>query len=154
MALCLFHALLSTEYQGSVLGPVLFTLYSQPLSDVISPHGCNFHKHADDTELSQSAYPDEFGSVQTGIQTCIEDVLLFTFFFFLILFTTVLSQWDFSHGKFGLLSLGKVSCGRDALPSMHAGCFCVSIIHRKLAWTTGSLTCAQMIMRLILDEQQ
>ena len=50
-------------------------LYSQPLSDVISAHGCDFHKYADDTELSQSAPPDEFFSVQTGIQTCIGDVL-------------------------------------------------------------------------------
>ena len=61
--------------QGSVLGPVLFTLYSQPLSYVISAHGCDFHKYTDDTELLQSAPPDEFRSVQTDIQTCIEDVL-------------------------------------------------------------------------------
>ena len=33
------------------------------------------HKYADDTELSQSALRDEFCFVQTGIQTCIEDVL-------------------------------------------------------------------------------
>ena len=49
--------------QGSVLGYVLFTLYSQPLSNVISAHGCGFHKYADATELSQSAPPDEFCSV-------------------------------------------------------------------------------------------
>ena len=31
-------------------------------------------------------------------------------------------------------------------PTVHAGCFCVSIIHRTLTWTTGCLTCAQMLM--------
>ena len=41
-------------------------------------------------------------------------------------YTTVLSHWDFSQGKFGLL-----------FPH-------VSIIRRTLTWTTGSVTCAQM----------
>ncbi|WP_419600785.1 reverse transcriptase domain-containing protein [Thiolapillus sp.] len=62
--------------QGSVLGPVLFTLYSQPLSDVISDHDCDYHKYADDTELSKGASPDQFDSVQSCIQTCIGDVLI------------------------------------------------------------------------------
>ena len=34
-------------------------------------------------------------------------------------------------------------------PTLHAGCFSVSIIHRTLAWTTGSLTCAHTLMHAI-----
>ena len=62
--------------QCSVLGPVLFTLYSQPLLDVISVHNYHYHKYADSTELSKSAQPDQFLSVHSCIQTCIDDVLL------------------------------------------------------------------------------
>ena len=57
-------------------GPVLFTLYSQPLSDVISVHNCDYHKYADDTELSKSAPPDRFTSILSCIQTCINDALI------------------------------------------------------------------------------
>ena len=42
----------------------------------ISVHNCDYHKYADDTELSKSAPPDPFFSVQSCIQTCIDDVLL------------------------------------------------------------------------------
>ena len=62
--------------QGSVLRPVLFTLYSQPLSDVISDHDCDHHKYADDNELSKGASPDQLDSVQSCIQTDIGDVLI------------------------------------------------------------------------------
>ena len=55
---------------------VLFALYSQPLSDVISDHDCDYHKYADDTELSKGASPDQFDSVQSCIQTCIGNVLI------------------------------------------------------------------------------
>ena len=40
-------------------------------------------------------------------------------------------QWDFSDSH-------------ATQPTVHAGCFSVSIIHQTLTWTTGSLTCAQM----------
>ena len=49
--------------RGSVLGPVLFTLYSQPLSDVISVHNCDYLKNANDTELSKSARSVPFCSI-------------------------------------------------------------------------------------------
>ena len=70
------HPLVYGIPQGSVLGPVLFTLYSQPLSDVIYVHVCDYHKYADDTELSKGASPDQFDCVQSCIQTCIDDVLI------------------------------------------------------------------------------
>ena len=61
--------------QGSVLGPVLFILCSQPLSDVIVCHSCDYHKYADDTEISDSAPPSDFTSAQSNIQSCISDTL-------------------------------------------------------------------------------
>ena len=45
-------------------------------------------------------------------------VVVAVFFCFFLLFTTVLFQWDFSHGKSGLLSPGKASCDRVALPNL------------------------------------
>ena len=84
--------------QGSVLGPVLFTLYSQPLSDVISVH--NYHKYADDTELSKSAPPDQFLSVQSCIQICIDDVLLWL----------NSNKLKLNTDKTGVMPVGSASC--------------------------------------------
>ena len=61
--------------QGSVLGPILFTLYSQPLSDLICRHECDYHKYADDTQLSKGAPPGQFQSLLCDIQTCIESLV-------------------------------------------------------------------------------
>ena len=38
---------------------------------------------------------------------------------------------------------------RATQPTVHAECFCVSLIHWALTWATGSLTCAHMLMHAI-----
>ena len=51
------------------------------------------------------------------------------------------------HGKLGLLSPGIASSHSTALPRFFVfscvQCFRVSVIHRTLTWTTGSLTCVR-----------
>ena len=81
-------------------------------------------------------------------------VPFFKHIFSFTFFSTILSQWDFSHRKFGLPSLGKASCDRVALPNLRCtlGCFSVSIIHRTLTMATGFLTCTLMQMHPIVHK--
>ena len=62
--------------QRSVLGPVLFILYTQPRSDVISHHSVSQHMFADDTELHKSDSPSEAftRTLAQTIESCISDV--------------------------------------------------------------------------------
>jgi hypothetical protein len=60
--------------QGSVLGPVLFVLYTSPLSAVMDRHSVLHHSYADDSQLQKSASPREIPELIQSMQSCIEDV--------------------------------------------------------------------------------
>ena len=60
--------------QGSVLGPVLFVLYTAPLSDIMKNHSVLYHAYADDSQLQKSAPQEDANELVQSMQACIQDV--------------------------------------------------------------------------------
>ena len=60
--------------QGSVLGPILFILYTQPLSCVIGNHPVSHQLYADDTQIYSSSSPSEISATIHNMEKCICDV--------------------------------------------------------------------------------
>ena len=60
--------------QGSVLGPILFVLYTQPLTIVILKHPVSHMLYADDTQVYKSFDFDDFLSSILCVEKCVSDV--------------------------------------------------------------------------------
>ena len=60
--------------QGSVLGPMLFTMYIKTLSAIIDSHSIIHHSFADDIQLQMSAPPDRISELLHTMQSWISDV--------------------------------------------------------------------------------
>jgi hypothetical protein len=57
--------------QGSILGPVLFSLYVTPLEDIISRHGCESMIYADDTQIYIACNSE---AAVTTLENCVRDL--------------------------------------------------------------------------------
>ena len=60
--------------QGSVLGPILFTLYTTPLSNIFNTYDISYHLYADDSQLYKGSQLNDLHRIKEQNEQCIEDV--------------------------------------------------------------------------------
>ncbi|GFR95277.1 reverse transcriptase-like protein [Elysia marginata] len=60
--------------QGSVLGPVLFTIYTQPLAMLLNNFGLKYHFYADDSQIYGSCQPENISDLINTIELCVSSV--------------------------------------------------------------------------------
>ena len=63
--------------QGSVLGPILYSLYTSPLGDIAKQHQINYHFYADDSQLYisfKSCCTNDAYRGKTSMEACVRDI--------------------------------------------------------------------------------
>ena len=63
--------------QGSVLGPLLYLVYTAPIADIIKKHDLLYHPYADDTQLYISFNTDccaDLDEAKLSVERCVKEI--------------------------------------------------------------------------------
>jgi hypothetical protein len=60
--------------QGSVLGPLLFILYTSDLTQAVQQHGLNLHMYADDIQIYGFCPPSKKNELTTQLEACLDSL--------------------------------------------------------------------------------
>jgi len=60
--------------QGSVLGPLLFSIYTSPIAHIAQAHGIQQQQYADDTQLYVALSPNSMVTHVSALESCLESL--------------------------------------------------------------------------------
>jgi hypothetical protein len=60
--------------QGSILGPLLFIIYTSPVTDIVRRHGLMSHCYADDTQLYFYCSPAQLDGLVLTLSNCVSEL--------------------------------------------------------------------------------